>query len=77
VTGGRGDAREPEPYAIYWTREEHQAALESYIGERVAKLQRAIRRAEKRAAAAEEERDELQREVEELRRAVHSGGTSL
>jgi predicted ribosome quality control (RQC) complex YloA/Tae2 family protein len=59
-----------QPFAVYWTREEHQAALESYIGERLAKLQRAIRRAER-------ERDELREEVEELRRAVHSGGTRL
>jgi hypothetical protein len=44
--------------------------MESYIGDRVAKLGRAIRR-------AEQERDELREEVEELRRAVHSGGTPL
>jgi DNA mismatch repair ATPase MutS len=59
-----------QPFAVYWTREEHQAALESYIGERVAKLQRAIRRAEERATAAEEE-------LVELRRELHSGGTGL
>jgi hypothetical protein len=55
-----------EPYAVYWTREEHQAALESYIGERLAKLQRALRR-------AESERDEMRREVEELRGELHTG----
>jgi hypothetical protein len=59
-----------QPFAVYWTREAHQAALESYIGERVAKLQRAVRRAEERAAAAEEE-------LVELRRELHFSGTSL
>jgi predicted nucleic acid-binding Zn-ribbon protein len=58
------------PYRIFETEEDFQAAIEAYIGERVAKLQRAIRRAEKRAVAAEEE-------LVELRRELHSGGTSL
>jgi hypothetical protein len=63
--------REPRaPYRIFETEEDFQAAVEAYIGERVAKLQRAIRRAEKRAAAAEEELAALTREV-------HTGGTPL
>jgi predicted RNase H-like nuclease (RuvC/YqgF family) len=59
-----------EPYAVYWTRQEQQRAFEAMLGERLAKLQRAIRRAER-------ERDELRREVEELRRELHTGGTPL
>ena len=58
------------PYRIFQTEEDFQTAVEAYIGERVAKLQRAIRRAEKRAAAAEEE-------AAELRRELHTGGTPL
>jgi hypothetical protein len=61
---------EAAPYRVFETEEDFQTAVESYIGERVAKLQRAIRRAEKRAAAAEEE-------LVELRRELHTGGTSL
>jgi hypothetical protein len=58
------------PYRIFQTEGDFQAAVDAYIGERVAKLQRAIRRAEKRAAAAEEE-------AAELRRELHTGGTRL
>jgi hypothetical protein len=62
-------AGEAELYRVFETEEDFRVAVESYIGERVAKLQRAIRRAEKRAAAAEE--------LAELRRELHSGGTPL
>jgi hypothetical protein len=61
------EAKPRQPFAFYWTREEH---LEFYLGERLAKLQRAIRRAEKRAAAAEAE-------LAALRRELYSEGTSL
>lgn len=64
------EAKPRQPFAFYWTREELQAALEFYLGERLAKLRRAIRRAEKRAAAAEAE-------LAALRRELHSEGTSL
>ena len=66
-----------QPYRVFETQEDFQRAVEAYIGERVAKLQRAIRRAEKRAEAAERERDALLEEVVELRRELHSGGTLL
>jgi outer membrane protein TolC len=65
--------REPSeatPYRVFETEEDFQAAVEAYIGERVAKVRRAIRRAEKRAEAAEEE-------LAALRRELHSGGTPL
>jgi predicted RNase H-like nuclease (RuvC/YqgF family) len=59
-----------QPFAIYQTREDQQRAFEAMLGERLAKQQRALRRAER-------ERDELQREVEELRRELHTGGIPL
>jgi hypothetical protein len=59
-----------QPFAVYWTRQEQQRAFEAMLGERLAKSRRALRRAER-------ERDELQREVEELRRLIHTGGTRL
>jgi uncharacterized protein YydD (DUF2326 family) len=69
VAGSRQPG-EAAPYRVFETEEEFQTAVESYIGERLAKLRRALRRAER-------ERDELQREVEELRRLIHTGGTRL
>jgi hypothetical protein len=55
-----------EPYAVYWTRQEQQRAFEAMLGERLAKLGRALRR-------AEAERDEMRREVEEVRGELHTG----
>jgi hypothetical protein len=43
-------------------RRRAKATVAAYIGERVARLQRAISRAEKQAEAAEEELAELRRE---------------
>jgi hypothetical protein len=65
-----GEAREPEPYRAFATEADYQRHLEHVLGGRLAKLRRALVRAER-------ERDELQREVEELRREVHTGGTRL
>jgi predicted RNase H-like nuclease (RuvC/YqgF family) len=59
-----------EPYRAFATEEDYQRHLEHVLGERLAKLQRALRR-------AESERDELRQEVEELRRQLHTGGTPL
>ncbi len=51
-------------------RRRAKATVAAYIGERVARLQRAISRAEKQAEAAEEE-------LAELRRGLHIGDTML
>jgi hypothetical protein len=67
VTGGRGEAR---PYRVYWTRQEFEEAMLHFVGERVARARRAQLKAEKRA-------EELEAEVEELRRQFHTGGTQL
>ncbi len=65
-----------EPYLVltFATAAQYKAWLDErsrrWMAERVARAKRAQLRAER-------ERDELQAEVEELRREIHSGGTSL
>ncbi len=57
------------PYRVFQTEQEYQDHVDALIGEKLAKLRRAVRRAEKRAA-------ELEEEVAELRKELHSGGTT-
>ena len=54
------------PYRTFATEEDYQRHLEHVLGERLAKVRRALVR-------AESERDELREEVEELRRELFRG----
>jgi hypothetical protein len=59
-----------EPYRVFWTERVYREHIARVVGPRIGREQDRTRRAER-------ERDELAREVEELRREIRSRSTHL
>ena len=72
------EQRQPRsPYRVFETEQDYREHIARVVGWRIGREQGRTRQAERRAEAAERERNELASEVEELRRSVHTGGTRL